>query len=44
MVYEMPETERVAVKMGERLQKISENQKVMDDLAIERRNHDVFGN
>lgn len=44
MVYEKPETERAAVEMGERLRKMSDNQKVMDDMATERRNHDVFGN
>lgn len=44
MVYEMPETERVAAKMGERLQKMTNDPNVMNALESEHRNHDVFGN
>lgn len=44
MVYEMPETERVAAKMGERLQKMTNDPNVMNALESEHRNYDVFGN
>ena len=40
----MTETERVAAKMGERLQKMTNDSNVMNALETEHRTHDVFGN